>query len=133
MAPVFDAGFRRAEVRRTRAVVDERLAAYEFTVLTAIREVQDAMINEQKQVEYIAALEKRLEAARASYQQALERYLGGLNDYLPVLTSLTSVQVLERGLIVARYQRLVFRVQLHRALGGAWMQKELQNSRDVEL
>ncbi len=125
-APLFDGGSRRAEVKRQTNLVDERLAAYRLVVLTAIREVEDALVNERKQTEYIAALSDRLSIVRSALTEALQRYRKGLNDYLPVLSALTSTQQLERTLVQARFQRLSYRVMLHRALGGSWMQDELQ-------
>lgn len=121
--PIFDAGRRRAEVDRTRAVADERLAAYRQVVITAVQEVEDALVNEIKQEEFIEALTMQLEAARASYREALARYRKGLNDYLPVLSALINAQSLERSLVQARHDQLIFRVQLHRALGGTWMRE----------
>jgi len=126
---IFDAGRRRAEVERTRAVVDERLAAYRQAVLTAIREVEDALINETKQAEYIEALDGQLAVARASQREALGRYQKGLNDYLPVLNALTAVQSLERTLVEANRARLGYRVQLCRALGGSWMHELLRQEK----
>jgi len=125
--PIFDAGSRKAEVERTRAVVDERLAAYKLTVATAVQEVEDALVLEAKQGEYIEALKTQLEAARSAYDESLARYRKGLNDYLPVLSALTSVQLLERGLVQAEHDLLVYRVQLHLALGGTWMREELED------
>ncbi len=122
--PVFDAGRRKAEVERTRAVVDERLSAYKETVLSAVREVEDALVLETKQREYIEALNAQFEAARATHREALTHYQKGLNDYLPVLNALTAMQALERGLVQARHNLLVYRVQLLLALGGTWMQQE---------
>jgi hypothetical protein len=51
----------------------------------------------------------------------LEALLEGLSDFLPVLTSLQSVQQTELSLLGARRQLLSYRVQLHRALGGSWV------------
>ena len=119
--PVFDAGRRRAEVERTRLVVDERLAAYRLRILESIKEVEMAMMRETRQGEYVALLEHEREAARAVYQQAMQRYLNGVIDYLPVLTALTQLQTIERRLVQAEYTRLERRLQLCIALGGTWM------------
>jgi len=108
-------------VERTRAVVDERLWAYKRTVLTAIKEVEDALIIEEKQREHIAAVKLQIDAARKALNEAGERYLKGLNDYLPVLTQLISVQDLERNLIRRQAELLIARVSLFRSLGGTWM------------
>ena len=119
-APLFD-GFRReAEVERTLAVVRERLAAYRLTVLTAINEVEDALVQERKQHEFIKALTQQLQDARNALKEAGQRYRKGLNDYLPVLTALERTQLLTRNLVTARRELLTFRVNLYRSLGGSW-------------
>jgi len=119
--PIFDAGRRKAEVMRTRAVVDERLAAYREAVLDAVKEVENAMFQETKQAEYIEALERQIDTARASYEQAEVYYRKGVNDYLPVLSALSQLQVLERTRVQAQLNNLGYRIQLHLALGGEWM------------
>lgn len=120
-APVFDAGRRKAAVERWRAVADERLVAYREAVVQAVKEVEDALVREAKQRDYLSALERQYEAARATHREALSRYRKGLNDYLPVLSALQNAQQLERSLVQARHDLYVFRVQLHLALGGTWM------------
>lgn len=118
--PIFDAGRRKAEVERTRAVVDERLANYEKTVLTAVREVEDALVNERRQLEHIEALKRQLEAARMAYDEAQSRYAKGEDNFINMLAGLTSVQDLERDLVTQRAALLKYRVSLYRALGGNW-------------
>ncbi|MBT3191757.1 MAG: efflux transporter outer membrane subunit [Verrucomicrobia bacterium] len=118
--PIFDAGRRKAEVARTRAVVEERLAAYRETVINAIKEVEDALVSEQKQRAYIAALDRNLELSRSSYAEAMNRYRSGLSEYLPVLVELVSLQSLERDRVEAQFNLLRYRITLYRALGGSW-------------
>ncbi len=123
--PIFDGGRRKAEVARARAVVDERLATYRATVVNAIKEVEDALVSEQKQREYIIALDRNLELSRNSYKEAVNRYRSGLIAYLPVLVELVSLQNLERNRVEAQYNLLRYRINLYRALGGSWT-NELQ-------
>lgn len=118
--PLIDGGRRVAEVDRTRAVAEENLWRYREAVLTAVREVEDALVSEQKQREHIQGLERQAEAARNALEQASERYRKGLNDYLPVLTQLLTVQSLERDLIRQRALLVIDRINLYRALGGSW-------------
>lgn len=122
--PIFDAGRRKAEVRRTQAVVEERLAAYRQKVLESVKEVEASMMRETKQQEYIQALEHEQKTAQATYDQALERYKKGIINYLPALTALTQLQTIERRLLQARQIRLERRIQLYIALGGGWMEEE---------
>ena len=118
--PIFDGGRRKAEVDRARAVVDERLAAYRETVLRAIKEVEDALVSEKKQREYIVALDRNIVLSRHSYREAVRRYQRGLINYLPVLLELVTLQNLERDRVVAQYTLLQYRINLYRALGGTW-------------
>lgn len=122
-APILDGGRRAAEVDRTRALAEENLAVYHDTVLTAIREVEDALTSEIKQKEHIEGLQKVVATARKALEEAGVRYRNGLNDYLPVLTQLLTVQGLERDLIRRRADLLAARVRLYRALGGTWPQE----------
>jgi len=119
-APIFDGGRRAAEVDRRKALVDENLAAYRQAVLTAIKEVEDALVVEAKQREHIRALENVVVTARKALEEAGIRYRNGLTDYLPVLTQLLAVQRLERNLIRQRANLLNARVSLYRSLGGTW-------------
>ncbi|MDD3311159.1 efflux transporter outer membrane subunit [Pseudodesulfovibrio sp.] len=118
--PIFDGGYRKAEVEKARGVVDERLAAYKSAVLTAFKEVEDALTREKWQQRYIEARHGQLAAARVNLREALSRYVQGLDDYLPVLTALLSVQNLELSDVTDQEDLLLYRVSLHRALGGAW-------------
>jgi NodT family efflux transporter outer membrane factor (OMF) lipoprotein len=120
-APLFEGGALTAEVERTRAVVEERLAAYHEAVLNAVREVEDALVAEARQGDLVQALLDRLESARQTYQESLARYRKGVSDFLPVLTAQLNQQETERSLVQAQRDRWVYRIQLHRALGGGWV------------
>lgn len=120
-APIFDGRARTAEVERTRAVAEERLATYQRTVLTAVKEVEDALVSEQKVREEVDAVRKQVDIAGKALDQARQRYVKGLNDYLPVLTELQSVHALEQDLVQKKGDLLLARIALHRALGGSWM------------
>ena len=119
-APIFDGGRRASEVDRRKALVDENLFAYRQAVLTAIKEVEDALVVEAKQREHISALENVVLSARKALEEAGIRYRNGLTDYLPVLTQLLAVQGLERNLIRQQATLLNARVSLYRSLGGTW-------------
>jgi multidrug efflux system outer membrane protein len=120
--PLFDGFRRQAEVERTLAVVEERLADYRLVVLSAIREVEDALVQERLQRKRIEALSEEARYAAAALREASRRYKRGLSDYLPVLDALERTQELTRVLVAARRELLVFRINLYRALGGTWME-----------
>lgn len=125
-APLFDAGRRKAEVERNRALVRESVATYQQQVLTAFQEVEDALAKNRATEERIARLVETEQSTRAALRLSLQRYLYGLTDYLPVLTS-QRVQFDTRSrLLAARRQLLSDRISLGRALGGTWMQQQLE-------
>jgi NodT family efflux transporter outer membrane factor (OMF) lipoprotein len=119
-APIFDGNLREAEIERSRAFEDEKLSIYRQTVLVAIREVEDALVTESTQMEHIEKLKKVIDTARKALEQASIRYRHGLNDYLPVLTQILTVQDLERNLIDQQATLMANRVELFRALGATW-------------
>ncbi|WP_054691330.1 TolC family protein [Desulfosarcina cetonica] len=118
--PVFDAGYRSAEVDRTRAVADEYLTAYAQTVAGAIQEVEDSLATETRQGEYIVLLEEQLKASRLTLKDAHLQYMNGQDNYLAYLTAWTSVQALERQLVDEKATLIKNRVSLYRTLGGDW-------------
>lgn len=121
-APIFDGGSRAAEVERQKAIRDERLAAYEKTVFTALSEVDTGMSDVLKQSALIEALDLQLEAARSALQSARVRYQNGVLEYDTVLSLLLKVQSLERTRIQAKASLLNFQAGLCRALGRGWRQ-----------
>lgn len=122
-APIFDAGRRAAVVDERRAVSEERLADYANSVAQAIKEVEDSLVSEMRQREYIDRLSDQLKAAGISMRDASLQYLNGQSDYLPYLTARNTVQQLERQLIAERAALIKYRVGLYRSLGGDWTGK----------
>ena len=120
VAPLLDAGRRRAEVERTRAVRKQRLYEYGQAILTSFQEVEDALLQEKKQLERINSIREQLELARKTHRQERLEYYNGMGDYTDVLNALTEAQSLDRELVSARLQRLEYRVSLYRALAGGF-------------
>ena len=123
--PIIDGGRRKAEVDRTRALFDENLGFYHQTVLQAFQEVEDALVQERTGARRIELLEQRVVATAGSLRLSTDRYLQGLSEYLPVLTSQISYAEAQSALLQARRQRIVARISLARSLGGTWMEQEV--------
>lgn len=128
-APLVDGGRRRAEVDRSKALLAERVAGYRQTVLGAYREVEDALAANRTGEERVARLEQTEQATRASLRLALQRYLHGVGDYLPVLTAQRSHFQAQSDLLSARRQLISDRISLARALGGEWMNPMIEQRR----
>ena len=118
--PVIDGGRRGAEVDRAEAAQLEAFYTYSNTFVTAMGEVESAMVAESFQGSFIGQLELQRDRAQVSLDLSRERYVNGSGDFLRVLTSLQSLQALEQSLIDSRRQQLTNRITLCRALGGSW-------------
>jgi outer membrane protein TolC len=118
VGPIFDGGFRQAEVDRSQAVASESFHRYGQTVLEAISEVETALILEQEQKQLIENLKIRLDLAETTVERVGDRYRQGAQDYQRVLTALLSFQGLQTELLRARQELIDFRIGLYRSLGG---------------
>ena len=118
--PIFEGGRRKAEVERTRAVLEEAVAAYGQAVLRAVVEVEDALARADNQAKVIEQLEIEKATAADTLDRSQADYLAGLLDYLAVLDALRSLHALELEEVSARAREVQMRVQLYRALGGRW-------------
>jgi outer membrane protein TolC len=123
--PVIDGGRRRAEVDRNEAALREAVAGYQQKVLTAFKEVEDALANNHATGQRIESLMETARATSASLRLSTERYLAGLVDYLPVLTAQRADADTRSRLLDAQRQLLTDRISLARALGGSWMEEQL--------
>jgi len=120
LAPIFDAGRRKAEVERAKAAASETLHVYGGAVLVAFREVEDAITSEKRGAEYLANVSRRVKLAGRLTARTRERYANGGTDYLPVLVALRAEQNLEKLELAAKLSLIESRIGLYRALGGAW-------------
>ena len=93
---------------------------YEKAIVTAFREVEDALIATQKSREQRTAQEIQVTALRSAFELADLRYKGGRASYLDVLTAQRSLFDAELALARTRRTQLVSVVQLYKALGGGW-------------
>ena len=123
--PIVDGGRRQAEVERQEAVLREAVAVYQQTVLSAFQDVEDALAKNHATAQRVAELAKTAQSTGATLRLSTERYLAGLDDYLPVLTAQRADFETRSSLLSAQRQLLTDRISLARALGGAWMREEM--------
>lgn len=98
----------------------ELLLNYEKTILTAFRDVSNALIAANKQRAFREQQEKLVDAAQDATRLARIRYQGGATAYLEVLTTETSLFTAQLNLAIARQNEALSLVQLYAALGGGW-------------
>jgi len=117
---LFDAGRRRSTSESARANYDATVATYRQTSLIAFQEVEDNVAalrileNEAQQQRHA------VESSRDSLQLFTNRYKGGVDTYLQVITAQTIELANERNDIDILRRRLDASVLLIKALGGGW-------------
>ncbi len=116
--PLFDGGRRSGEISRRKAILCEEIWRYANLFLNAMREVEDALVQEKYQFELIQRLEEEIGIAKQNLDQSRFHYINGLTDYLSVITAIQSLQNLQRQIVSERKQLLEYRANLYRALGG---------------
>lgn len=118
LAPLFHGGALRGEVARTQARREELVANYRQAVLTAYREVSDALDAQRQSALRSAALDQAALAARAAYDGARARFDAGAVDYSVLLDAQRSLIIANDAAVSARLDRFTAAVSLYRALGG---------------
>jgi len=118
--PLFDAGRLRAEYRGASAEIDDAVAAYNQSVLQAVRETSDQLSLVEALNAQIVQQQRSLDDAEAAYQLAEERYRAGLSTYLTVLTTETAVLSARREHVGLVSDQAIARVNLLLAVGGSF-------------
>ncbi len=117
---IFDGGAREAQIASARAAYDAQAAAYRQSVLTALREVEDYLVQLRVMAEEQQVQRRALESARESLRLTRNQYEAGLVDYLSVAVVEATALASERNAISLLGNRLIASVQLVTALGGGW-------------
>jgi NodT family efflux transporter outer membrane factor (OMF) lipoprotein len=117
---LFDAGRRRATSESARANYDATVAGYRETTLTAFQQVEDNLAalrvldrEAQQQRDAVASSQNLLELS-------MNRYKGGVDTYLQVITSQTINLTNQRAEADILRRRMDASVLLIKALGGGW-------------
>ena len=126
---IFTGGARRAQVQFARAGYDATVANYRNSVFTAFQEVEDDLSGLRVLNEARTTQERAVAASRRALDIATNRYVGGLVNYLDVVSAQQTQLNNERQLAQIRGQRLVTSVLLIKALGGGWDASSLAAAR----
>lgn len=125
---LFDAGRRSARIEQAQADLDLQASNYRATVLQALQEVEDAMIQLRFLQDQSQAQQMAVVASRESVRMKRDQYEKGIADFLSVAVLETTALTAERNAISLRTDRLATSVQLISALGGGWSVDDLPNS-----
>lgn len=118
--PLFDAGRIRANIEVRNARQEQTLTAYEKTVLSAMEDVENALVSYAKEQTRYRSLMNAVVASRRALALADELYKNGLVDFLNVLDSQRALYAAESDLAQSEATMATNLVALYKALGGGW-------------
>lgn len=118
--PIFNGRRLRTQMEVAKAQQEQALLSYKKALLTAGREVSDALYNYDAETQKLEARAKELEAYSTAEDYSEELLNNGLANYLEVLTARQNALGSELGYVDSQYGQLSAMVELYRALGGGW-------------
>lgn len=126
LSPIFSAGKKRAMWRAKQAAYEQERYQYEKSVLTAFKEVNNAIVDFNKAKEAYV-LKRDLERASKKYVELAHlQYFNGVIGYLDVMDAQRGYFDAQKGLSNALRDQQMALVRLYKALGGGWDPEEVK-------
>jgi multidrug efflux system outer membrane protein len=119
--PLFDGGAAKAQVRAQEAALEQARVAYQTVVLTALKDVEDALVALRGDRERLVRLEAAAQSSANAALMAQQRYASGLIDFQVVLQTQRTVMSAQDAVASARANISSDHVRLYKALGGGWV------------
>ena len=120
LAPLFSGGRLAAQVEASAARRDQAAFGYRRTVLTAFREVEDALAAVERLRERRARLEAQRDAVAEALRHATNRYQAGYSPYLEQLDAQRALLSVQLSLVQLESEQVNASVALYQVMGGGW-------------
>jgi NodT family efflux transporter outer membrane factor (OMF) lipoprotein len=117
---LFDAGRRNATSEAALANYDALVATYRQTTLTAFQQVEDNLAALRVLMQEAEQQQRAVAAAQESLQLFTNRYQGGVDTYLQVVTAQTAALTNELNAVSILLRRMNASALLIKAIGGGW-------------
>jgi NodT family efflux transporter outer membrane factor (OMF) lipoprotein len=118
--PLFDGGAAISQVLAQQAALEQSRAAYQATVLTALKEVEDALISLNNDRQRLGWQQLAADAAGNAARLADHRYASGLVDFQTVLQTQRTLLSSQDSVASLQAEISADLVRLVKALGGGW-------------
>jgi NodT family efflux transporter outer membrane factor (OMF) lipoprotein len=118
--PVLSGGRIRGNIQVQGALEEQALARYEGAVLTALEDVENALVNYSREQARRDSLAQGVASARTALGLATELNARGLTDFLSVLDAQRQLFALEDQLAQSEGVVTANVIALYKALGGGW-------------
>jgi NodT family efflux transporter outer membrane factor (OMF) lipoprotein len=117
---VFDAGRVRSTIEVQDALQEQSFLTYQQTVLTALKEVETALVAYSKEQEHGRYLAEAVTNDRKAVELAMQLYIAGRTDFLNVLSAQRAQFLAEDALVQSNRDLSTNLIALYKALGGGW-------------
>ena len=117
---IFNAGSVSSNIKLQKAIQQETMLAYQKTVLTALQDVENALVAYANEHRRRKALVDAVAANRNAVELATKLYAQGQTDFLNVLNAQRSLYGSEEALVLSTRNLSTDLVALYKALGGGW-------------
>jgi NodT family efflux transporter outer membrane factor (OMF) lipoprotein len=118
--PLIDGGAGKSKVLAQEAALEQTRADYQNTVLTALKEVEDALIALKNDRDRLVLLQQAATSARNADLLAQNRFASGLIDFQTVLQTQRSLLSAQDSVASLQAGLGADHVRLVKALGGGW-------------
>jgi NodT family efflux transporter outer membrane factor (OMF) lipoprotein len=118
--PLFQGGRLRANLDAARARYAQQLASHGRIVLTAVGEVETALLRHREELGRYQTLTGQRAEAESSVSLQEERYRAGIGEYTDYLDALRVLLTTQTTLSASAKDVALARLGIHRALGGGW-------------
>ena len=118
--PLFDGGAARSQVLAQEAALEQARVNYQAVVLTALRDVEDALVALEGDRARLIHLQSAAIAADNAALMAEQRYSSGLIDFQTVLQTQRTLLSAQDSVASTQADISADHVRLYKALGGGW-------------
>lgn len=130
--PVFQGGYRRAQLQQSWSAYRETEDLYRSTVLNAFREVENNLSLTNRLTVAVNRQDAAVGATFKSQNLTMELYRGGLASSLELIFAQLSTLTARIEIVVIKADLLRASVALIRALGGGWNRRQMPNDEQIQ-
>ena len=129
---IFTGGRLSGNVEQAEAVQQQSLFTYQQTIITSLKEVEDALISTQKAREKLISDGRRVDALTEYARIARLRYDNGYTSYIEVLDSERSLFGAQLTYVDTQKDIYVGLINTYKAMGGGWVVLAEQQANEVD-
>lgn len=117
---IFDGMERNYNIATAREQMKIGIDNYNLTVMTAVEEVENAIISYKSRIKAIDVINEVIEHSRKALSLSVDQYKQGISPFNNVVTAQLDLLQYQNTLVQSQGEALSSLIQLYQALGGGW-------------